>query len=111
MPVSISSRLLIRWVCLSLFWFAFSGHTFSAALTYVVNNAAGSVTAFDLQTNSVVATIPVGSSPTEIYFAPSNRLGYVTNEASNTISVIDLAAQNVRATIPVGHSPMGVMAT
>jgi YVTN family beta-propeller protein len=96
-------------VCLSLIWFAFSSHTFSAALTYVVNNAAGSVTAFDVQTNSVVATIPVGTSPTEIYFAPSNRLGYVTNEASNTISVIDLAAQNVRTTIPVGLSPVAML--
>ena len=109
MPVAITSRLLIHWVFLCLVWAACSPHGFAAALTYVVNNGAGSVTAFDLQTNSVVATIPVGAGPTEIYFAPSNRLGYVTNEASNTISVIDLTTQNVRATIPVGTSPVAML--
>lgn len=82
---------------------------FAAALTYVVNNGDGSVTAFDVETNSAVATIPVGTSPTEIYFAPSNRLAYVTNEGSNTVSVIDLTTHSVRATIPVGASPVAML--
>jgi YVTN family beta-propeller protein len=107
--VAITSRLLIHLVFLCLVWAACSAHGFAAALTYVVNNGAGSVTAFDLQTNSAGATIPVGAGPTEIYFAPSNRLGYVTNEASNTISVIDLTTQSVRATIPVGTSPVAML--
>ncbi len=100
---------VLRFVLLWLVSLFFSSNGSAAALTYVVNNGAGSVTAFDLQTNSAVATIPVGNGPTEIYFAPSNRLAYVTNEASNTVSVIDLATQSVRASIPVGVSPVAML--
>lgn len=86
-----------------------STSSFAAALTYVVNNGANSVTAFDLVTNAAVATIPVGNGPTEVYFAPSNRRAYVTNEGSNSVSVIDLATQSVHATIPVGLSPAAML--
>jgi hypothetical protein len=39
-------------------------------------------------TNSVVATLPTGDTPTGIAYNPSNRHIYVANTASNTVSLI-----------------------
>ena len=103
------SRLLLPCVFGCLSFGACSAMAFASALTYVVNNGSGSISAFDLQTNSIVATIPVGSGPSEICFAPSNRLAYVTNETSNTLSVIDLTTRSIRATIPVGQAPVAML--
>jgi DNA-binding beta-propeller fold protein YncE len=46
------------------------------------------VSVIDLGTNAVTATIPVGSSPSDV--AVSATRAYVANSGANTVSVIDL---------------------
>ena len=60
------------------------------------------------QKYSVIATIPVDSSPFGVAVNTRNGLVYVTNADSNTVSVIDSANNTVIATITVGGSPHGV---
>ncbi|MEH7221091.1 hypothetical protein V7107_27890, partial [Bacillus toyonensis] len=40
-------------------------------------------------TNSVVATIPVGSSPYNVSITPDGQFAYVANAANNNVSVIN----------------------
>jgi YVTN family beta-propeller protein len=47
------------------------------------------VSVIDGETNSVIKTIPVGASPTDVAVNPNNNLIYVANVDSNTVSVID----------------------
>ena len=67
---------------------------------YVVNNAAaGAVYVIDTQTESVIATIPVGNNPQAIVMVPDGTKAYVTNYADGTISVIDTGTNSVITTI------------
>jgi YVTN family beta-propeller protein len=112
LPVTSAPRRSGSWVRVILMLLglqAASIPVFGAALAYVVNNSSNTVTVFDLQSHSTVGTIPVGASPTEIRFAPDNRVAYVTNEGSNSVSVIHLTSQTVTATIPVGISPSAIV--
>jgi len=61
--------------------------------------------------NSVVATISVGSGPSEIAISPDGSHAYVTNVAPATVSVIDTSTESVIATIPVGGNPSGIAAS
>ena len=58
--------------------------------------------------DTVIATIPVGSGPGFIAEAPDGSHVYVANNGGNTVSVIDTATNTVTATIPVGSAPQGV---
>jgi YVTN family beta-propeller protein len=62
----------------------------------------------DTATNTVVATIAVGSGPVGVTFNPAGTLAYVANEGTNNVSVIDTMSNTVVATIQVGTSPWGV---
>ena len=63
----------------------------------------------DTVTNTVEATVPVGSLPFGVTVTPDGKHAYVTNIGSNTVSVIDTATNTVEAaTIGVGNSPFGV---
>ena len=55
---------------------------------------------------TVVASIPVGSTPMGIGVGPDGTRAYVANHSSNTVSVID--GRNVVATVPVGPNPVNV---
>lgn len=59
-------------------------------------------------TNTVTATIPVGSLPQGVAVTPDTSHVYVTNVGSDTVSVIDSATNAVSATIGVGGSPVAV---
>ncbi len=59
-------------------------------------------------TNNVVATIPVGHTPSGIAYDSAKGRLFVTNFGSDTVSVISDSNYDVVATIPVGHQPMGV---
>jgi YVTN family beta-propeller protein len=77
---------------------------------FVANTGSNTVTAVDLPTNTVVATIPVGGLPS--FVAVGGVLGaqtvYVTNSAGNSVTAIDAQSFNVIATIPVGKNPQGL---
>ena len=62
----------------------------------------------DAATNTVTATIPVGSGPGGVAVDPAAGTVYVTNADAGTVSVIDAATSAVTATIPVGSGPYGV---
>jgi YVTN family beta-propeller protein len=60
------------------------------------------VSVIDTATNTVVATVPVGSFPFGVAITPDGTHAYVTNQDSHTVSVIDTATNTVVATVPVG---------
>jgi YVTN family beta-propeller protein len=84
---------------------------------YVVNELSNSVSVIDAATNTVIATIPVGTQPAGVAVSPDGSRVYVTNANSpdfsqpGTVSVIDAATNTVIATIPVGTTPGGVSVT
>ena len=58
-------------------------------------------------TNTVIATIPVGSSPVGVAVTPDGSKVYVANDGDNTVSVISTATNTViGAPIPVGNDPV-----
>lgn len=75
---------------------------------YAVLPNQNAVRVFNLADNSVVATIPVGTTPSDIVSDASGARMYVSNRGSNSVSVIDTASNAVIATIPVGAAPEGV---
>ncbi len=76
-------------------------------MAYVTNYSSGTVSVIDTASNTVTATLAVGSGPERVAFTPDGSKAYVTNSLSNTVSVIDTSTNMVVATIPVGSSPAG----
>jgi YVTN family beta-propeller protein len=66
------------------------------------------VSVINAATNTVTATIPVGSGPVGVATDPAAGTVYVTNQGDNTVSVINAATGTVTATIGVGSYPDGV---
>ncbi|MBK8969016.1 MAG: beta-propeller fold lactonase family protein [Lewinellaceae bacterium] len=66
------------------------------------------ISVIDLSTNTVVATIPVGTDPQGVSVSPDGSRVYITNRVSNTVSVIDAATNTVIAAIPVGPMPIPI---
>jgi YVTN family beta-propeller protein len=87
----------------------------AAPFAYITNSGDHSVSVIDTATNSVVATVPVGTGcagftcdPFGVAVHPAGTFVYVTNPGSNNVSVIDTATNTVVATVPVGLDPFGV---
>ena len=59
-------------------------------------------------TNTVTATIPVGSDPQGVAVSPETGDVYVTNFGDGTVSVINPATNTVTATIPDSTNVFGV---
>jgi len=78
---------------------------------YVTNSQDNTVSVIDATTASVIATVPVGSSPSAVAVTPNGRFAYVTNQFSNTVSVISAASNTVVATVPVAISPRAIAIT
>lgn len=64
-----------------------------------------------MSSNTVTATVPVGSGPFGVAINASGTNVYVANWDSNDVSVIDTATNTVIATVPVGKEPKGVAVT
>jgi len=62
----------------------------------------------DTVTNTVIATVAVGSNPGFVAVNPAGTRVYVTNSSDSTVSVLDTATNTVTATVPVGSDPVGV---
>ena len=80
----------------------------AAPYAYVPNSGDGTVSVIDTSTNTVTATVHVGSYPTGVSVNPAGKTVYVTNTLSDTVSVIDTSTHNVTSTVAVGSSPVGV---
>ncbi|MFJ6252484.1 MULTISPECIES: IPT/TIG domain-containing protein [unclassified Streptomyces] len=78
-------------------------------MIYVANRYDDSVTAVDSASGAAVATVPVGTGPSDVALTPDGSQAYVTNYEGDSVSVIDTATHTVAATIPVGPSPMPVV--
>src|SRR5262249_43923096 len=78
---------------------------------YVTNFVSGTVSVIDTATNTVVATVPVGSFPRGVAITPDGTHAYVANSVSGTLSVIDTATNTVVATVPMGSFPFWVAIT
>src|SRR5260221_12611304 len=72
---------------------------------YVTNIFANTVSVIDTASNTVVATVAVGSGPFGVAITPDGTRAYVANENSNSVSVIDTASNTVVATVAVGSGP------
>jgi len=74
---------------------------------YITNNWNSTVSVVNTAMDTIITTIPVGSSPDGVAVSPTGKV-YVTNNGDNTISVIDTATNTVTATVLVGSNPDGV---
>ena len=77
-------------------------------LAYVSDTNSNSVSVIDTSTNTVTATIPVGTNPYVVAITPDGKHAYVANFGSSSVSVIDTASNMVTATVPVGDAAFGV---
>jgi len=73
---------------------------------YVANFLSNNVSAIATATNTVTATIPVGSEPFGVAVTPDGCKVYVANGASNDVSVIATATNTVTAAITAGSGPV-----
>ena len=78
---------------------------------YVTNSLDNTVSVIDPATQSVIATVPVGSGPKGVAVTPNGRFVYVVNQLGNTVSVISAASNTVVATVPVGVFPTAIAIT
>jgi YVTN family beta-propeller protein len=67
-----------------------------------------SVYVINPSTNSSIATIAVGTEPTDIAYDPSNYNLYVTNFGSNSVSVISDSTNKLIGNISVGVGPIRI---
>ena len=65
----------------------------------------GSVWVFDTSSYAHIATLPAGSLPQGLAFAPGDDFLYVANWGSDDVSVINVDTGTLAATIPVGDGP------
>ena len=72
----------------------------AGTLAIVVLNTEGSAVLIDLVTNTVVATVAVGSQPTDAVWVSPTKV-YVTNGGDNNVSVITVNAAVMPATMSV----------
>ncbi len=68
---------------------------------FVANSVDNTVSVIDPATDTVVATIPVGSSPAGVVVNPATARAYVANRLGNTVSVIDITNNTLVNTINV----------
>src|SRR3989442_2309872 len=93
---------------LSLLAGLWAGTASALPFAYIPNEGSGTVSVMDTATNTVGATVAVGSGPDGVAVNAAGTRVYVTNEGSNSVSVINTATNTVVATISVGINPEGV---
>ena len=75
---------------------------------YVSNYSDNTVSVIDTNTNTVIKTISVGSSPRALAASPNGTRVYVANQNANTVSVIDTNTNMVVNTIAVPVEQPGI---
>lgn len=93
-PASTSSPLV----------FTFASNSIHARVKLRAMNVAGVGPATPTVTVTV-GTLPVGSRPASVAFAPDGTFAYVTNRADGTVSRLSTADDRQVAVVPVGSSP------
>ena len=80
----------------------------SRTSAYVAGTTSSIVSVIDTLSNTVAATISVGTAPAQIAITRDGTRVYVTNTGSNSVAVIDRSALSVVATISVAAKPAAV---
>ena len=80
------------------------------ALAYVANFFSNNVSVIDTSSNTVVATVNVGSQPNSVAITPDGTRAYVTNGGGD-VWVINTSGNTVAAKVVVGGYPTGVAIT
>ncbi|WP_169742194.1 YncE family protein [Arenimonas malthae] len=75
---------------------------------YVPNAGSNDVSVIDAATNTVIATVPVGTQPWGVAVTPDSSRAYIANLVTNNVSVIDTGTNTVIATVAVGVQPYAV---
>jgi YVTN family beta-propeller protein len=78
---------------------------------YVADNLGDRMSAIDLTTGKVIATIPVGHNPYTTLVSKDGKTVYVSNWGATTVSVVDVsgATPTVKATVQVGTHPTAMI--
>ncbi|MBI3378080.1 MAG: hypothetical protein HY035_06750 [Nitrospirae bacterium] len=77
-------------------------------IAVVANEKSDSVSIVDLNTQTVLSTIPVGKAPRGVAIDRGLNLAVIGNSHDNTVSIIDLSTNKVTSTIPIGKEPQGI---
>src|SRR6202795_2935687 len=67
----------------------------ASPFAYVSNTGSANVSVIDTASNTVVATVSVGTNPAGVAANPTGTRVYVANQSSNTVSVIDTSTNSV----------------
>jgi YVTN family beta-propeller protein len=102
-----ASRLVLR-ACAVLLAASAAAPLHAAPFAYITNTSANTVSVVNLPTRTVVATIPVGTTPVAVGLDSAGTRVYVANNGDLTISVIDTSTQSVIATIPMPSDMRGL---
>ena len=78
------------------------------SFAYVTNLLQGTVSVINTATDTVVATVPVGSEPNGVAITPNGEFAYVANSTGNDVSVINTYTDTVVATVPVASGAWDV---
>lgn len=104
-------RFFIAAISLGLLLNSSAITTQAQARAYVTNACDTAVDVIDLDTNKVVATVPVDPLPRGVAITPDGARVYVVSSLNGIVSVIDTGTNTVVATIPVGGFPTEVAIT
>src|SRR5271157_3049767 len=80
----------------------------AAPFAYITNYGNNNVSVIDTVTNTVIATVNVGTGPGGVAVTLDETKVYVVNVWDSTVSVIDTGTNTVTATVNVGTFPVGV---
>ncbi len=82
----------------------------AAPFGYITNFNDGTVSVFDAETNSVIATLNVDLNPEGVAIHPEGTFAYVGNAfGPEEVKVIDTASNSIVTGIPVGNNPRGLI--
>jgi YVTN family beta-propeller protein len=80
----------------------------SSGRVYAANYASNTVTVIDGASNSIVATVRVGTRPQALEVDSNIHRVYVANTHDNTVTVIDGITNSVVATLKAGNEPYAI---
>jgi uncharacterized repeat protein (TIGR02543 family) len=82
----------------------------SGTKAYVANSGSDTVSVIDINSEEVIATVNVESTPHWLTVTPDGRHVYVSNTGSNTVSVIETGTNTLIQNVTVGSNPEGICA-
>jgi YVTN family beta-propeller protein len=80
----------------------------AAPFAYIPNAYSDNVSVIDTATNTIVATVRVGSYPVGVAVNAAGTRVYIVNVDDASVSVIDAMTNTVIATVPVPPNPSGI---